>query len=279
MRKFPFGSGPPPDPDFPDFSKRSIDYVEGAHAHGHSHGLSLLLPRTSSVDELLEERRQAAQELRDQREAEAQETRARQLELEAEARKAKRAADKEEPDDSNAAKPPGVFLSAEEKEQLGQKESVEQMRRDHELLLAKVQARDEPDRFRVPIYAWDAPVKLLAGRKTNPDRETRDRDKRLFEQLRALGALRRVCAWTQMDAVLDGLRALRASQPHFSSVVDLIDARLRLAQVRDEPARIPPILLAGPPGVGKTHFTLELARILDPRGYGSPTSFKASRSA
>lgn len=53
--------------------------------------------------------------------------------------------------------------------------------------------------------------------------------------------------------------------PHFKEVLDFISDRLALAGCGDEgrPARIPPILLRGGPGVGKTYFAQELARLLN----------------
>lgn len=52
--------------------------------------------------------------------------------------------------------------------------------------------------------------------------------------------------------------------PHFTAVLDLVARSLALAACGDagSPVRIPPILLRGAPGVGKTYFAQELARVL-----------------
>jgi ATP-dependent Lon protease len=53
--------------------------------------------------------------------------------------------------------------------------------------------------------------------------------------------------------------------PHFAEVLDFITQNLALAACGDEgrPARLPPILLRGDAGVGKTYFAQELARLMN----------------
>lgn len=60
----------------------------------------------------------------------------------------------------------------------------------------------------------------------------------------------------------DPLAELRASCPHMSEVIDFVSDFLRKAARTGQPQRIPPILLLGGPGVGKTYFAHELARLL-----------------
>lgn len=52
--------------------------------------------------------------------------------------------------------------------------------------------------------------------------------------------------------------------PHFKEVLEAIESSLALAACGDEgkPVSIPPILLRGEPGTGKTYFAQELARVL-----------------
>lgn len=243
MSKNPYQPRSKPDAEFPDFEERLIDYVENER----SRRLLLLLPATEEVDLLLEQRAQAAQDEEDQRE----EARAQRLDAKA------------------GSKMSGVdpgrtgYVSQKEKDRLAATDARAQMQLDFELTRNKVRADEGYERHQVQVYAWDAPLKLIEDRKASPDRELRERDKELFGQLQKLGAFRWVCTWERMEIVLGGLRYLRASQPHFARVVDLVEARVRLAQELDQPMRIPPVLLAGPPGVGKTHFTLELARVLE----------------
>jgi len=61
---------------------------------------------------------------------------------------------------------------------------------------------------------------------------------------------------------LQRLARLRSDMPNFSSVVERIQAACAVAVFSRTPLRIPPLLLAGPPGVDKTHFALRLSDVL-----------------
>jgi len=89
--------------------------------------------------------------------------------------------------------------------------------------------------------------------------EEKKAEVRLMEDLVARGPLRRVGfdpRWRQQ------LAELRERMPNFSAVIARIEAACALAQFTRTPLRIPPLLLAGPPGVGKSHFALQLASVL-----------------
>jgi ATP-dependent Lon protease len=58
------------------------------------------------------------------------------------------------------------------------------------------------------------------------------------------------------------LESLRSDMPNFGPVIDRIEGCCALSEFAHSPLRIPPLLLAGPPGVGKTHFALRLAAVL-----------------
>lgn len=58
------------------------------------------------------------------------------------------------------------------------------------------------------------------------------------------------------------LARMRADMPHLWSVIDRIEACCALALFSRQPLRIPPLLLVGPPGVGKTHFARAVADLL-----------------
>jgi len=67
---------------------------------------------------------------------------------------------------------------------------------------------------------------------------------------------------------------MRSDMPHLSKVIDRIEACCALAAFARQPLRIPPLLLVGPPGVGKTHFAKCVADLL-----GVPTFIYALESA
>lgn len=59
------------------------------------------------------------------------------------------------------------------------------------------------------------------------------------------------------------LAALEAALPHFREPIAYVRRTLALAEATGKPVRVPPMLLLGPPGVGKTHFTHRLAELLE----------------
>lgn len=62
--------------------------------------------------------------------------------------------------------------------------------------------------------------------------------------------------------VLSELDALARSLPNFAQVIEEIRGYVALAQKTNRPLHIPPLLLLGPPGVGKSHFCRKLAGCL-----------------
>lgn len=58
------------------------------------------------------------------------------------------------------------------------------------------------------------------------------------------------------------LQRLREMMPNFAVVIDSIAPALQLQRCGDCALRMPPMLLAGPPGVGKSYFAEQLARTL-----------------
>ena len=72
--------------------------------------------------------------------------------------------------------------------------------------------------------------------------------------------------WREFTMMPEGnpLAEMYAMFPHFSHVLDFIAGSLALAGCGDEgaPVRIPPLLLRGVPGTGKSFFAAELARVL-----------------
>ena len=94
------------------------------------------------------------------------------------------------------------------------------------------------------------------------DKDVVERQERLFARLSQLGPYRRVASpasWRQ--AVVD----LEATLPHFRAPLQSVRNALALAELTGTAPKIGPMLLLGPPGIGKTHFAHQLATLL-----GSP---------
>ena len=111
-----------------------------------------------------------------------------------------------------------------------------------------------------PVYAFDAVGNLTTRSALNtPDKDVRARDAVLIKKMNALGSLRDIAMPKDIVQALD---TLRLSQPHFAAVIELIRGQLLLGARSNKIVRIPPILLDGAPGFGKTHFAMELAKAL-----------------
>lgn len=69
---------------------------------------------------------------------------------------------------------------------------------------------------------------------------------------------------TQCVNSAEALQSLRERFPHFRDVIDYIERALAIASCGSagSPLRVPPILLRGGPGTGKTYFSQEFARVM-----------------
>jgi len=138
------------------------------------------------------------------------------------------------------------------------------LKREYEEVSECLSQLEQSGVSQVPVYVWDEPLKLLgqAGPST-ADRHLSARDKDVYERLKDLGAFRTISHRDTYAATLDALGELGLQQPHFREVIEFIRARIVLARDAANPVVLPPILLVGPPGVGKTHFTLALAKAME----------------
>ena len=123
-----------------------------------------------------------------------------------------------------------------------------------------VAGTDYDPKLQYPVYQFDALLKLFARSGLNtPDKDVRKRDDELYRKMTASTMLRDIAMPKDIVQALD---ALRLSQPHFGAVIDLIRGQHLLGERTNKTVRIPPILLDGAPGLGKTHFAMELAKAL-----------------
>lgn len=114
-----------------------------------------------------------------------------------------------------------------------------------------------PARERWKVIDAEA-VEALGAKGSSTDTDVRERNMHLHKKLMPMGEYRRVSKLPKAQA----LNRLRQSHPHFEIVIDFVADRLALAARSRQPVRIPPILLSGPPGIGKTHFCDALAKVL-----------------
>jgi len=141
--------------------------------------------------------------------------------------------------------------------------------------LRKAKAKKAQDRARrkalhsEPRAGWHRVLPGLAeleqelqapgDRYRSADKDVNERRKRIIEQLFERGPDRRVAVPANWREAVDGLEA---ALPHFRKPIRLVRNALALAEATGMPPRIAPQLLLGPPGVGKTYFTHQLASLL-----------------
>ena len=64
------------------------------------------------------------------------------------------------------------------------------------------------------------------------------------------------------EAMIDRLRALRDEVPNGADVIEVVERAARLSRHAHAPLRVPPTVILGPPGVGKTRLARRLAEVL-----------------
>jgi ATP-dependent Lon protease len=117
----------------------------------------------------------------------------------------------------------------------------------------------------VPVYAWDEPLKLIELAGSTPDRDVHRRGKDLYQRIRTshTSQVRPVgYPLASYEWVLEDLERLEREMPQFAEVVGSVRSNLMPSYARKQPMRLPPMLVLGDPGVGKTHFTMALAGAL-----------------
>ena len=92
-----------------------------------------------------------------------------------------------------------------------------------------------------------------------PDPDVRERNALILSRLIEDGPDRLVAHAPAWRSAFDDLER---AMPNFGGPIDLIRNALALAASTQRPVRIPPMLLLGPPGVGKTLFSQRVAELL-----------------
>jgi ATP-dependent Lon protease len=163
-----------------------------------------------------------------------------------------------------------------EREEEERKRQRQELMREREEEKAEAQKRQpkkaEPERAAYgpePERGWyrvlpklEVQVEPDASVGWSTDRDVNERRVRIHKQLRKLGPDRRVATVPNWR---EALTELEASLPHFRDPIRLLRNALALADGTGVAARVPPMLLLGPPGVGKTHFSHRVAQL-----FGAP---------
>ena len=114
----------------------------------------------------------------------------------------------------------------------------------------------------MPVYAPDEPIKMLRTTlSTTPDKERLEARVALYNEILPKGSVRKLGA----PAGIEALQQLERGFPHFKRVLKMIHNQIKLAERTGRTLKLPPMLLLGEAGVGKTEFTHQLARL-----FGSP---------
>ena len=134
---------------------------------------------------------------------------------------------------------------------------------DEEQLLKKLQMLVEQAPRKQPpknIQIFDMNVAHRLLQQIGNDRE-REREKELLTQVSKCASSCPLACYG--ENYLAGLDALQARFPNFKEFIEFLRKRYHLSRLKGDPAPVvlPPVLLDGPPGVGKTVFVKELAKL------------------
>lgn len=123
-----------------------------------------------------------------------------------------------------------------------------------------VRAKPRPGWHRVVTKLADAAKELddpkSVGRSA--DNDVNQRRHRILERLLELGPDRRIAMPANWRASVE---ELEAALPHFAAPIRALRNALALAEATDTAPRVPPQLLLGPPGVGKTFYSHRVAEL------------------
>lgn len=113
------------------------------------------------------------------------------------------------------------------------------------------------DNRAVAVYSRMEPFKLIKDIKTRTvDKDHQKRNEALYKKVKGMSRYRLIAT---PKADLGDFKRLRRSHPHFEAVIDMVQDQFHFWEHTGKPFVIPPILLGGEPGVGKTRFAQDLA--------------------
>lgn len=114
--------------------------------------------------------------------------------------------------------------------------------------------------IRYPVYTAETLHAFKTRALTlSPDKELRRRDEEIGKLLTHKGSKRLIGV---PDSPQEAMEHLRERMPHFGEVIDFLRDHLVLGARSGRGSRLPPMLLGGEPGIGKTHFAHLLAEVL-----------------
>jgi len=121
-----------------------------------------------------------------------------------------------------------------------------------------IDQRDLNPQTELQVYEPLAPLTLIK-RHAPPGPEDKQRNGDIYRALADKGPVRRLARGMED---LQDLDSLEQALPHLREVIAFVRSQIQLSRANKDGLYIPPILLAGAPGVGKTHFAQELAGLL-----------------
>lgn len=103
----------------------------------------------------------------------------------------------------------------------------------------------------------------VCGEKEFENRLKRETDKDRVPNLNSLQPVTRMKRLPNInDSMILAIRQIGLEQPNFSKVTDVILNTLHAQAIAGRPARLPPLLISGAPGIGKTRFIKRIATAL-----------------
>jgi ATP-dependent Lon protease len=106
------------------------------------------------------------------------------------------------------------------------------------------------------VYDFKEPLKLKSVGRHND----KDRVKLIFSSLSKTGNFRRITR-LENEKLQDAILELKSIFPLFAAATDYIANELGMCLRKDLPPHFSPVLLVGPPGIGKTHYTKAVATV------------------